>query len=35
MQESVRAADNGRFIDHARLKSKWQKKLALALDKAR
>jgi len=35
IQEGVRDADGGRFIDHARLKSKWEKKLALALDKAR
>jgi len=35
IQEGVRDADSGRFIDHARLKSKWEKKLALALDKAR
>jgi predicted transcriptional regulator len=35
IEEGVRDADNGRFIDHARLKAKWGKKLALALDKAR
>lgn len=35
IQEGVRDADSGRFIDHARLKSKWEKRLALALDKAR
>ena len=35
IQEGVRDADGGRFIDHARLKAKWEKKLALALDKAR
>ena len=35
IQEGVGDADSGRFIDHARLKSKWEKKLALALDKAR
>ena len=35
IQEGVRDADSGRFIDHARLKSRWEKKLALALDKAR
>ena len=35
IKEGVRDADSGRFIDHARLKSKWEKKLALALDKAR
>jgi predicted transcriptional regulator len=35
IQEGLRDADNGRFIDHSRLKSKWEKRLALALDKAR
>jgi predicted transcriptional regulator len=35
IREGVRDADSGRFIDHARLKSRWEKKLALALDKAR
>jgi RHH-type rel operon transcriptional repressor/antitoxin RelB len=35
IQEGVRDAESGRFIDHARLKSRWEKKLALALDKAR
>ncbi len=35
IQEGIRDAEKGRFIDHARLKSKWEKKLALALDKAR
>lgn len=35
IQEGVRDADDGHFIDHARLKSKWEKKLALALDKTR
>ena len=33
IQEGVREADKGRFIDHARLKAKWEKKLAAALDK--
>ena len=33
--EGVREADRGRFIDHAKLKAKWEKKLAAALDKAR
>ena len=33
--EGVREADEGRFIDHARLKAKWEKKLAAAMDKAR
>ena len=35
IQEGVRDADSGRFIEHARLKAKWEKKLARALDKAR
>ena len=35
IEEGVREADNGRFIDHARLKSKWEKKLATALDQTR
>ena len=35
IQEGVRDANGGRFIDHARLKAKWEKKLARALDKAR
>ena len=35
IQEGVRDAESGRFIDHARLKAKWERKLALALDKAR
>jgi predicted transcriptional regulator len=35
IQKGVREADRGRFIDHARLKAKWEKKLAAAMDKAR
>ena len=35
IEEGVREADRGRFIDHARLKAKWEKKLAAAMDKAR
>jgi predicted transcriptional regulator len=35
IEEGVREADRGRFIDHAKLKAKWEKKLASALDKAR
>jgi predicted transcriptional regulator len=35
IQKGVREADRGRFIDHARLKAKWEKKLAAAVDKAR
>ena len=35
IEEGVREADKGHFIDHARLKSKWERKLATALDKTR
>lgn len=35
VEEGVREADRGQFIDHAKLKAKWEKKLAVALDKAR
>ena len=35
IREGVREADRGQFIDHARLKTKWEKKLAAAVDKAR
>lgn len=35
IQEGVREANDGQFIDHARLKAKWEKKLAAAMDKAR
>jgi len=35
IEEGVRQADAGRFIDHARLNAKWEKKLAAVLDKAR
>lgn len=35
IEEGVREADKGQFIDHSRLKSKWEKKLAAALDKTR
>ena len=35
IQEGVREAERGQFIDHARLKAKWEKKLAAAVDKAR
>jgi hypothetical protein len=31
----VREANRGRFIDHSRLKTKWERKLAVALDKTR
>ena len=35
IQEGVREGDANHFIDHARLKAKWEKKLAAALDKTR
>ncbi len=35
IKEGVRDADKGLFIDHSRLKSKWEKKLAVAMDKTR
>lgn len=35
IEEGVREAEQSRFIDHARLKAKWEKKLAAAMDKAR
>lgn len=35
IQEGVREADLGQFVDHARLKAKWEKRLAASLDKAR
>ena len=35
IEEGVREAEAGRFIDHAKLKAKWEKKLAAAMDKAR
>ena len=35
IEHGVREADRGQFIDHARLKAKWEKKLAAAMDKAR
>jgi len=35
IQKGVRQADSGQFIDHAKLKAKWEKKLAVAVDKAR
>jgi predicted transcriptional regulator len=34
-EEGVREANRGRFIDHSRLKTKWERKLAVALDKTR
>ena len=35
IEEGVRAADSGQFIDHARLKAKWEARLAAALDETR
>lgn len=35
IEDGVRQAEAGRFIDHARLRAKWEKKLAAAMDKAR
>jgi predicted transcriptional regulator len=35
IEEGVQAADKNQFIDHARLKAKWEKKLAAALVKTR
>lgn len=33
IKAGVQQADKGQFIDHTRLKAKWMKKLATALDK--
>ncbi|MEQ1775244.1 MAG: ribbon-helix-helix protein, CopG family [Burkholderiales bacterium] len=35
IQKGVQQADSGQFIDHAKLKAKWEKKLAVAVDKTR
>ena len=35
IQKGIDQADRGEFIDHARLKAKWEKRLATAVDKAR
>lgn len=35
IEAGVKEANHGQLIDHARLKAKWEKKLAAALDKAR
>lgn len=35
IRKGVRQADAGQFIDHAKLKKKWGKKLAAVLDKTR
>jgi RHH-type rel operon transcriptional repressor/antitoxin RelB len=35
IQEGVRDANRGQLIDHAKLKAKWEKKLAAAVDETR
>ena len=35
IQAGVREADRGRLIDHRKLKAKWEKRLAAALDSSR
>ena len=35
IQAGVRDADRGRLIDHRKLKAKWEKRLAAALDSSR
>ena len=35
IQAGVREADRGRFIDHRKLKAKWEKRLAAALGASR
>jgi len=35
IEAGVKEANRGRLIDHAKLKAKWERKLAAALDKAR
>ena len=35
IQAGVREADRGRLIDHRKLKAKWEKRLAAALDASR
>lgn len=35
IEGGVGEADSGRFVDHAKLKAKWEKKLAAAVDRAR
>lgn len=35
IQEGVRDANRGHLIDHAKLKAKWEKKLAAAVDETR
>ena len=35
IREGVREAERGRLVGHERLKAKWEKRLAAAVDKAR
>jgi len=35
IRKGVQQADSGQFIDHAKLKAKWEEKLAIAMDKTR
>ena len=35
IEAGVREANRGRFIDHRKLKAKWEKKLAAAVDASR
>ena len=35
IQKGVHEADRGQFMDHAQLKTKWEKKLAAAVNKTR
>ena len=35
IKKGVEQADRGEFIDHARLKSKWEKRLAASMNMAR
>jgi len=35
IQAGVQEANRGRFIDHGKLKAKWEKKLAAAVDETR
>jgi predicted transcriptional regulator len=34
IKKGIEAADRGEFIDHAKLKAKWEKRLAAQVDKA-
>jgi RHH-type transcriptional regulator, rel operon repressor / antitoxin RelB len=35
IKQGIAAADRGEFIDHAKLKAKWEKRLATQMGKAR